>query len=96
MLPLEWIRVVEFGSMICVPYGAPLLDWFYHRVFVDEQRFADPAFAASQAHFFLDELAVVVHLSSDSLRPLRGIATTPRWRQPNDLRGQGDIQDPAR
>jgi guanine deaminase len=37
-------------------YGAQLLDWLHNYAFVAEQKFADPAFAAAQAGFFLDEL----------------------------------------
>jgi guanine deaminase len=37
-------------------YGAQLLDWLTRYTFVEEQRFADPAHAAANAGFFLDEL----------------------------------------
>jgi guanine deaminase len=37
-------------------FGAQLLDWLNNHAFVAEQKFADPAFAACQASFFLDEL----------------------------------------
>ncbi len=38
-------------------YGAQLLEWLQKYTFVEEQKFADPAHAASVARFFLDELA---------------------------------------
>lgn len=37
-------------------YGAQLLDWLQKYTFVEEQKFADPAHAASVSEFFLDEL----------------------------------------
>ncbi len=37
-------------------YGAQLLDWLHKYTFVEEQRFADPAYAEDVAEFFLDEL----------------------------------------
>ena len=37
-------------------YGAQLLDWLRKYTFVEEQKFADPAHAASVSRFFLDEL----------------------------------------
>ncbi len=38
-------------------YGAQLLEWLQKYTFVEEQKFADPAHAATVARFFLDELA---------------------------------------
>ena len=38
-------------------YGAQLLEWLEKYTFVEEQKFADPAHAARNAEFFLDELA---------------------------------------
>jgi len=37
-------------------YGAQLLEWLQKYTFVEEQKFADPAHAASVSKFFLDEL----------------------------------------
>ncbi len=37
-------------------YGAQLLDWLHKYTFVEEQRFAEPAYAEDVAEFFLDEL----------------------------------------
>src|SRR5690606_13526653 len=37
-------------------YGTQLLEWLERYTFVEEQKFADPAHAASIARFFLDEL----------------------------------------
>ncbi len=37
-------------------YGAQLLEWLQKYTFVEEQRFSDPAHAASVSKFFLDEL----------------------------------------
>ena len=37
-------------------HGTQLLDWLQKYIFVEEQRFADPAHAARIASFFLDEL----------------------------------------
>ena len=38
-------------------YGAQLLDWLQKYTFVEEQKFSDPAHAATVSRFFLDELA---------------------------------------
>jgi guanine deaminase len=49
---IHYVQVEAIAS-----YGAHLLDWLQKYAFVAEQKFADPAFAALQARFFLDELA---------------------------------------
>src|SRR5438552_9535925 len=41
---------------VIASYGTQLLDWLNNYTFVAEQKFSDPAFAATQAKFFLDEL----------------------------------------
>lgn len=43
-------------TQVVASYGTALLDWLQRYTFVEEQRFADPDHAASQARFFLDEL----------------------------------------
>lgn len=43
-------------TRIIASYGAQLLDWLTLYTFPEEQRFADPAYAAAGARFFLDEL----------------------------------------
>ena len=42
---------------VIASYGAQLLEWLEKYTFVEEQKFADPAHAARNAAFFLDELA---------------------------------------
>jgi guanine deaminase len=42
---------------VIASYGAQLLEWLEKYTFVEEQKFADPAHAARNAEFFLDELA---------------------------------------
>ena len=42
---------------VIASYGAQLLEWLEKYTFVEEQKFADPAHAAGNAAFFLDELA---------------------------------------
>jgi guanine deaminase len=44
-------------TQVIASYGAQLLEWLEKYTFVEEQRFADPAHAARNAEFFLDELA---------------------------------------
>src|SRR5208282_522119 len=44
-------------TQVIASYGAQLLEWLEKYTFVEEQKFADPAHAATMAHFFLDELA---------------------------------------
>jgi guanine deaminase len=44
-------------TQVIASYGAQLLDWLEKYTFVEEQKFADPAHAARNAEFFLDELA---------------------------------------
>ena len=41
---------------VIASYGAQLLEWLQKYTFVEEQKFADPAHAARNAEFFLDEL----------------------------------------
>jgi len=41
---------------VIASFGAQLLDWLNNYTFVAEQKFSDPAIAAHQARFFLDEL----------------------------------------
>ncbi|WP_342358560.1 guanine deaminase [Terrarubrum flagellatum] len=43
-------------TQVIASYGAQLLDWLNRYTFVEEQKFADPAHAARNATFFLDEL----------------------------------------
>lgn len=43
-------------TQVIASYGAQLLDWLTTYTFVEEQKYGDPAFAAAQARFFLDEL----------------------------------------
>ena len=43
-------------TRVIASYGAQLLDWLHKYTFVEEQKFADPAHAASVSSFFLDEL----------------------------------------
>ena len=44
-------------TQVIASYGAQLLEWLEKYTFVEEQKFADPAHAARNAGFFLDELA---------------------------------------
>ncbi len=44
-------------TQVIASYGAQLLEWLEKYTFVEEQKFADPAHAARNAAFFLDELA---------------------------------------
>lgn len=43
-------------TQVIASYGAQLLDWLEKYTFVEEQKFADPAHAAANAAFFMDEL----------------------------------------
>lgn len=43
-------------TQVIASYGAQLLDWLERYTFVEEQKYADPAHAAANAGFFLDEL----------------------------------------
>src|SRR5690606_12130100 len=43
-------------TRVIASYGTQLLEWLERYTFVEEQKFADPAHAASIARFFLDEL----------------------------------------
>lgn len=43
-------------TQVIASYGAQLLDWLETYTFVEEQKYADPAHAALNASFFLDEL----------------------------------------
>jgi guanine deaminase len=43
-------------TRVIASYGAQLLEWLHRYTFVEEQKFADPAYAATSARFFLDEL----------------------------------------
>ncbi|PWC34105.1 guanine deaminase [Azospirillum sp. TSO35-2] len=43
-------------TQVIASYGAQLLDWLDKYTFIEEQKFADPAHAAANAGFFLDEL----------------------------------------
>ena len=43
-------------TQVIASYGAQLLDWLNTYVFVEEQKYGDPAFAAAAATFLLDEL----------------------------------------
>jgi len=44
-------------TQVIASYGAQLLEWLQKYTFIEEQKFADPAHAARNAEFFLDELA---------------------------------------
>ena len=44
-------------TQVIASCGAQLLEWLEKYTFVEEQKFADPAHAARNAAFFLDELA---------------------------------------
>src|SRR5271156_3662638 len=44
-------------TQVIASYGAQLLEWLEKYTFAEEQKFADPAHAARNAEFFLDELA---------------------------------------
>ncbi|HUZ31329.1 MAG TPA: guanine deaminase [Xanthobacteraceae bacterium] len=44
-------------TQVIASYGAQLLEWLEKYTFVEEQKFAEPAHAARNAEFFLDELA---------------------------------------
>ena len=44
-------------TQVIASYGAQLLEWLEKYTFVEEQKFADPAHAARNAEFFLEELA---------------------------------------
>jgi guanine deaminase len=48
---IHYVQIEAIAS-----FGLQLLDWLKDYAFVAEQKFADPAFAAQQARFFLDEL----------------------------------------
>jgi guanine deaminase len=48
---IHYVQIEAIAS-----FGLQLLDWLENYAFVAEQKFADPAFAARQARFFLDEL----------------------------------------
>jgi guanine deaminase len=48
---IHYVQIETIAS-----YGSQLLEWLENYAFVAEQKFADPAFAARQARFFLDEL----------------------------------------
>jgi guanine deaminase len=48
---IHYVQIEAIAS-----FGLQLLDWLKNYAFVAEQKFADPAFAAQQARFFLDEL----------------------------------------
>lgn len=48
---IHYVQIETIAS-----FGLQLLDWLENYAFVAEQKFADPAFAAKQARFFLDEL----------------------------------------
>jgi guanine deaminase len=41
---------------VVASYGTQLLDWLHRYTFVEELKYADPAYAARQAHFFCDQL----------------------------------------
>jgi guanine deaminase len=43
-------------TQVIASHGAQLLDWLNRYAFVEEQKFADPTYAAPIARFFLDEL----------------------------------------
>ena len=43
-------------TQVIASYGTQLLEWLTKYTFVEEQKFADPAHAARNAEFFLDEL----------------------------------------
>ncbi len=43
-------------TQVIASYGAQLLDWLEKYTFIEEQKYADPAHAAANARFFLDEL----------------------------------------
>jgi guanine deaminase len=44
-------------TQVIASYGTQLLEWLEKYTFVEEQKFAEPAHAARNAEFFLDELA---------------------------------------
>jgi guanine deaminase len=48
---IHYVQIEAIAS-----FGSQLLDWLEKYAFVAEQKYADPAFAAKQARFFLDEL----------------------------------------
>src|SRR5262249_46245257 len=48
---IHYVQIEAIAS-----FGLQLLDWVENYAYVAEQKFADPAFAAKQARFFLDEL----------------------------------------
>jgi guanine deaminase len=48
---IHYVQIEAIAS-----FGLQLLDWLENYAFVAEQKFADPAFAARQACFFIDEL----------------------------------------
>jgi guanine deaminase len=48
---IHYVQIEAIAS-----FGLQLLDWLENYAFVAEQKFADPAFAARQARFFLGEL----------------------------------------
>jgi guanine deaminase len=48
---IHYVQIEAIAS-----FGLQLLDWLQNYAFVAEQKYADPAFAARQARFFLDEL----------------------------------------
>jgi guanine deaminase len=48
---IHYVQIEAIAS-----FGLQLLDWLENYAFVAEQKYADPAFAARQARFFLDEL----------------------------------------
>ena len=43
-------------TRVIASYGTQLLEWLHRYTFVEEQKFADPAYAAGVAGFFLDEI----------------------------------------
>ena len=43
-------------TQVIASYGAQLLDWLEKYTFIEEQKYADPAHAAANARFFLNEL----------------------------------------
>jgi guanine deaminase len=43
-------------TRVIASYGTQLLEWLHRYTFVEEQKFADPAYAAGVARFFLDEI----------------------------------------
>jgi guanine deaminase len=48
---IHYVQIEAIAS-----FGLQLLDWLKNYAFIAEQKYADPAFAARQARFFLDEL----------------------------------------